>query len=111
MKTEKEKMLAGELYDPLDPQLCAERERARDLCQDLNATREKAYVVQQSKLRFFRQAFAILWLTARLCFGYGALLAKYRKGYAEITVPGFWHKVLKLTKPPADSAKADAAKT
>jgi len=40
MKTEKEKMLAGELYDPLDPLLCAERQRARDLCQALNASRE-----------------------------------------------------------------------
>jgi maltose O-acetyltransferase len=33
-------MLAGELYDPFDPELVAGRERARDLCQDLNATRE-----------------------------------------------------------------------
>ncbi len=40
MATEKEKMLAGELYDPLDPELVAARDRARDLCQDLNATRE-----------------------------------------------------------------------
>ena len=40
MKTEKKKMLAGELYDPLDVQLCFERQRARDLCQDLNASRE-----------------------------------------------------------------------
>ena len=39
--TEKKKMLAGELYDPLDPELVQARERARDLCQDLNATREK----------------------------------------------------------------------
>jgi maltose O-acetyltransferase len=37
---EREKMLAGELYDPLDPELAAARVRARDLCQDLNATRE-----------------------------------------------------------------------
>jgi maltose O-acetyltransferase len=29
MKTEKEKMLAGELYDALDPQLSHERVRAR----------------------------------------------------------------------------------
>jgi maltose O-acetyltransferase len=41
MNTEKDRMLAGELYDPLDPQLCAERQRARDLCQALNATREE----------------------------------------------------------------------
>jgi maltose O-acetyltransferase len=40
MATEKEKMLAGELYDPLDPELVVARDRARDLCQDLNATRE-----------------------------------------------------------------------
>lgn len=42
MPTESEwdKMLAGALYDPLDPALVAARARARDLCLDLNATRE-----------------------------------------------------------------------
>ena len=40
MPTERERMLAGEMYDPLDPELARARERARDLCQDLNATRE-----------------------------------------------------------------------
>ena len=40
MKTERQKMLAGELYDPLDAELVAARGRARDLCQALNATRE-----------------------------------------------------------------------
>jgi maltose O-acetyltransferase len=40
MTTEREKMLAGELYDPLDAELSAARIRARDLCQDLNGTRE-----------------------------------------------------------------------
>jgi maltose O-acetyltransferase len=38
--SEREKMLSGELYDPMDPELVAARERARDLCQTLNATRE-----------------------------------------------------------------------
>ncbi len=38
--TEREKMLAGELYDPTDPALIAERDRARDLCWALNATGE-----------------------------------------------------------------------
>ena len=33
-------MLAGDLYDPLDPELVEARARARDLCQELNATRE-----------------------------------------------------------------------
>jgi maltose O-acetyltransferase len=41
MTREWDKMLAGELYDPLDAQLVAARERARDLCQALNATRER----------------------------------------------------------------------
>jgi maltose O-acetyltransferase len=40
MKTEKGKMLAGELYDPLDQQLCAERRRARLLLKTLNDTRD-----------------------------------------------------------------------
>ena len=40
MSSERQKMLAGEMYDPLDPELAAARERARDLCQALNATRE-----------------------------------------------------------------------
>ena len=40
MPSEREKMLAGELYDPLDPELASARVRARDLCQALNATRE-----------------------------------------------------------------------
>jgi maltose O-acetyltransferase len=38
--SELEKMLAGELYDPLDRELAAARRRARDLCFDLNATRD-----------------------------------------------------------------------
>jgi maltose O-acetyltransferase len=39
-RTEKEKMLSGELYDPLDAQLCEERRRARLLFKALNDTRD-----------------------------------------------------------------------
>ena len=38
---EREKMLAGEMYDPLDPELVVARQRARDLCQALNDTRDR----------------------------------------------------------------------
>jgi maltose O-acetyltransferase len=38
MKSEKEKMLAGELYDPLDNELASERLRARGICRELNAS-------------------------------------------------------------------------
>jgi maltose O-acetyltransferase len=31
MSTERQKMLAGEMYDPLDPELVTARTRARDL--------------------------------------------------------------------------------
>ena len=40
MPTERQKMLAGEMYDPFDPELVAARGHARDLCQQLNGTRE-----------------------------------------------------------------------
>ena len=41
MLSERDKMLAGELYDPLDLDLVARRAHARDLCHELNATRER----------------------------------------------------------------------
>ena len=47
MQTEREKVLAGQPYDPLDPQLGADRERARALCQAINATREADLTRQQ----------------------------------------------------------------
>jgi maltose O-acetyltransferase len=37
MNTQRQKMLAGEWYDPLDAELTAARRRARQLCRDLNA--------------------------------------------------------------------------
>jgi maltose O-acetyltransferase len=40
MGVERDNMLAGELYNQLDPELTAARERARDLCGALNGTRE-----------------------------------------------------------------------
>lgn len=42
MKTEKAKMLAGELYDPRDAQLASERRRCRSLCRRLNQSTEDA---------------------------------------------------------------------
>jgi maltose O-acetyltransferase len=39
MRSEKEKMVDGELYDPTDPELVADRNRARNLTQRYNDTR------------------------------------------------------------------------
>jgi maltose O-acetyltransferase len=53
MKTEKEKMLSGGLYDSSDPQLKRERLRARELCHRLNSLspetfeKEREYLIEQ----------------------------------------------------------------
>jgi maltose O-acetyltransferase len=51
MRTERDKMLDGELYDPMDPELAAARARARDLCLALNATREAELEERRAILR------------------------------------------------------------
>jgi maltose O-acetyltransferase len=51
MKSEKEKMLSGELYNPFDPQLVAERQRARLLFKAFNDTRDDQ---QEERLRLLQ---------------------------------------------------------
>src|ERR1700738_2870627 len=73
MQSEKEKMLAGELYDPLDPELVRARERARDLCQDLNATRERDQDACRSILRqLFGQGGDSVWMQPPFFCDYGS---------------------------------------
>ena len=55
MRSERDKMLAGEMYDPGDPGLVADRERARDLCRALGATREAE---REERRRILRELFA-----------------------------------------------------
>lgn len=72
MKTEAEKMLAGELYDPMDSELTAARMRARDLCQALNASREAQ---QDERRRILRALFAAggdsVWMQPPFFCDYG----------------------------------------
>ncbi len=49
-KTEKEKMLAGELYSGADPQLVAERLRARELCRALAELAPQAPEAERAEL-------------------------------------------------------------
>lgn len=51
MPTEHQKMLAGELYDPHDPELVRLRETGRDLCRQLNATRESERETRRTLLQ------------------------------------------------------------
>lgn len=72
MPTEREKMLAGELYDPLDPELLVIRERARDGCQDLNATRESETERRREILRqLFGQGGDTVWMQPPFHCDYG----------------------------------------
>ncbi len=70
-KTEKEKMLAGELYDPLDPVLCEERNRCRNLCQDLNATREEQVVERRRILTRLLGKETDVWMQPPFFCDYG----------------------------------------
>jgi len=73
MRTEKEKMLDGELYDPLDPELVQSRDRARDLCQDLNATRERDQDARRSILKqLFGQGGDSVWMEPPFFCDYGS---------------------------------------
>lgn len=47
MSTEKEKMLAGQLYDASDPELVAARRRARDLLARLNSSSDSQHDLRQ----------------------------------------------------------------
>lgn len=72
MATELQKMLAGELYDPLDPELVVARARARDLCQALNATREAD---QDERRRILTELFGVggdsVWMQPPFFCDYG----------------------------------------
>ena len=67
------RMVRGELYDPLDADLVRHRRRARDLCQDLNATRE-AHVEERRRLlrELFGRGGETVWLQPPFFCDYGA---------------------------------------
>jgi maltose O-acetyltransferase len=73
MTSERDKMLAGELYDPMDAELVRARERARDLCQDLNATREGQ---SHERRHFLKQLFGkggdTVWMQPPFYCDYGS---------------------------------------
>ena len=73
MKSHRQKMLAGELYDPMDAELVAARAHARDLCQELNATREAQ---QEDRRRILRELFGAggdtVWMQPPFYCDYGS---------------------------------------
>jgi maltose O-acetyltransferase len=73
MKSEREKMLAGELYDALEPDLVRARDRARDLCQILNASREGDRELRRDLLlKIFGKGGDTAWLQPPFFCDYGS---------------------------------------
>lgn len=73
VRSERDKMLAGELYDPLDADLVAERERARGLCIALNRTGESQ---REERRRILKDLFASggdsVWMQPPFYCDYGS---------------------------------------
>ena len=71
--SERRKMVAGELYDPLDSELVAARTRARNLCQLLNATTEAE---TETRRRIVQELFGAggdsVWVQPPFFCDYGA---------------------------------------
>jgi maltose O-acetyltransferase len=78
--TERDKMLAGELYDPLDAELVVARHCARELCLDLNATRESQ---SAERRRILTELFAAggddVWMQPPFFCDYGSNITLGKK--------------------------------
>jgi len=69
---QRQKMIAGELYDPLDPELAAARQQARDLCQALNATSEAQHEERRRILcSLFARGGDTVWMQPPFFCDYG----------------------------------------
>ncbi|HEX2456149.1 MAG TPA: sugar O-acetyltransferase [Vicinamibacterales bacterium] len=73
MPSERQKMVAGETYDPFDPELVAARTHARDLCQALNSSSEDQ---QDERRRILRALFGTggdtVWMQPPFFCDYGS---------------------------------------
>lgn len=73
MKTEKEKMLNGELYNAADPQLSDERRRARLLLKKLNDSRDDELTLRHQLLKeLIGEAGEGLWIEPPFYCDYGS---------------------------------------
>lgn len=82
MPTEREKMLAGEMYDPLDPELVLGRRRARDLMKLFNDSRDAE---TDERTRLLRELLGAagdgVWIEPPFFCDYGTNIYLGRKVY------------------------------
>ena len=82
MPTEKEKMLAGSMYDANDSQLIAERQRARYLCKSLNESHDKDQAFRQRIVtELFGKVGDSLWIEPPFYCDYGSNITLGNKVY------------------------------
>ena len=72
MCTEKEKMLAGEMYNPMDPELCEGRTRARKLCRRFNDSGEDDMALRKGVLRELFDVEEAPWIEPPFYCDYGS---------------------------------------
>jgi maltose O-acetyltransferase len=82
MVTDKDKMLSGEMYDATDPQLTAERRRARDLCKALNESHDSEQELRERIIReLFGTAGDAIWIEPPFYCDYGSNITLGSKVY------------------------------
>ncbi len=82
MVTEKEKMLAGEMYNAADPQLADERRRARDLCKSLNDLHDNELELRSQIIQnLFGSTGADVWIEPPFYCDYGSNIFLGNKVY------------------------------
>jgi maltose O-acetyltransferase len=79
VKTERDRMLAGEDYDPLDPELDAARRKARELCWRLNQSHEDDKVTRSDILAELFGKATDAWIQPPFYCDYGSNIALGRK--------------------------------
>jgi maltose O-acetyltransferase len=79
MKSQKDRMLAGELYDPLDPELSRDRRQARDICRELNASAPGDAEARQRLLTALFRAVSDVWIEPPFHCDYGSNISVGRK--------------------------------
>jgi maltose O-acetyltransferase len=73
MVTEREKMLAGEMYDAANLQLIEERRRARNLCKTLNESHDGELALREGIVReLFGEAGDAIWIEPPFYCDYGS---------------------------------------